>query len=251
MMKVIAAAALLAAALNAGEFELEDGDRVLFYGETEPAERLFTAFVETYALTRFPYRTVTFLHGGWGAEPASSYSPTVVLLLLGLDRGPCGSAEAFEAWAARQRRTLSDLRRNAPGARVTVVRPTPCPDARMAGFLKELDGPVDLDAPLARAVAGARATDPRLADAIAADPFRPGPGGHDFVAGRIVFERGRLERRSAHDVPLDVEVTIQVGFRHPCFVARQKHPAQCTGMLQHENEAGRAVARGLPGGSIP
>ena len=159
MMKVIAAA-LLAATLNAGEFHLEDGDRVLFYGETEPAERLFTAFVETYALTRFPYRTVTFLHGGWGAEPASSYNPTVVVL-LGVR---CG--EGFEAWGA-------DLRRNAPGARVTVVRSTPCADAR-----KELATVVDLDTPLAAALTAARATDRGLADTLA----RPGPARHLMLA---------------------------------------------------------------------
>lgn len=182
----LAALVLLGPGLKASDFQLGDGDRVLFYGETGPAERLFTADIETYALTRFPYRTVTFLHGGWGGEAASSYNPSVVLLLMGLDRGPCGGAEAFDAWVSRQRRTMADLRRNVPGARVTLVRPTPCPDAaareRMAGFVKELGGSVDLDTPLAAAVARARETDRGLAEAIAADPFRPGPAGHLLLA---------------------------------------------------------------------
>ena len=171
---------LLATALNAGDFHLEDGDRVLFYGETEPAERLFTAFVETYALTRFPYRTVTFLHGGWGGEAASSYSPTVVVLLLGLDKTPCGDAELCR-WGASGARwwICGGMRRG------RASRPSGPRRARMRAwpaFLKELGGAVDLDTPLAAAVAKARETDRRLAEAIAPDPFRPGPAGHLLLA---------------------------------------------------------------------
>ena len=43
-------------------FYLNTGDRVVFYGDSITDQRLYTVYVETYVLTRFPKLDVTFVH---------------------------------------------------------------------------------------------------------------------------------------------------------------------------------------------
>src|SRR5690349_2455999 len=45
-------------------FYLKDGDRVVFYGDSITDQRLYTTFVETYAVTRFPKLNLSFVHSG-------------------------------------------------------------------------------------------------------------------------------------------------------------------------------------------
>ena len=49
-------------------FYLKDGDRVVFYGDSITDQRLYTTFVETYAVTRFPRLNLSFVHSGWGGD---------------------------------------------------------------------------------------------------------------------------------------------------------------------------------------
>src|SRR4051794_12992006 len=59
---------LSAPALAADAFYLKDGDRVVFYGDSITDQRLYTTFVETYVVTRFPKLNVSFVHSGWGGD---------------------------------------------------------------------------------------------------------------------------------------------------------------------------------------
>src|ERR1700681_458742 len=84
-------------------FDLKSGDRVVFFGDSITDQRLYTAFVETYVLTRFPQRDVTFVHSGWGGDrvtgggdrggdvgfdrDVAAYHPTVVTIMLGMNDG--------------------------------------------------------------------------------------------------------------------------------------------------------------------
>src|SRR5687768_12291893 len=88
---------------SAGEFALKDGDRVVFYGDSITDQRLYTTFVETFVLTRFPERKIDFIHSGWGGDRVSgggggpidvrlqrdviAYKPTVVTIMLGMNDG--------------------------------------------------------------------------------------------------------------------------------------------------------------------
>jgi len=51
-----------------GNFYLHDGDRVVFYGDSITDQRLYTTFVETYVITRFPQMKVSFVHSGVGGD---------------------------------------------------------------------------------------------------------------------------------------------------------------------------------------
>src|SRR5438105_747035 len=86
-----------------GEFYLKDGDRVVFYGDSITDQRLYTTFVETYVVTRFPSMNVSFVHSGWGGDRVTgggggsihrrldrdvfAYKPTVVTVMLGMNDG--------------------------------------------------------------------------------------------------------------------------------------------------------------------
>src|SRR6059058_5975511 len=104
--KILAAAGLTALAASAfaaenSDFYLRDGDRVVFYGDSITDQRLYTTFVETYVVTRFPKMDVTFVHSGWGgdrvggggggpidrrlARDVFAYRPTVMTVMLGMN----------------------------------------------------------------------------------------------------------------------------------------------------------------------
>jgi hypothetical protein len=53
------------------KFYLKPGDRVVFYGDSITDQRLYTTFVESYAVTRFPGMNVNFVHSGWGGDRVS------------------------------------------------------------------------------------------------------------------------------------------------------------------------------------
>src|SRR3954470_3170765 len=63
------AGTLLASALfGQPGFQLKDGDRVVFYGDSITDQRLYTTFTESFVITRFPSLNVTFTHSGWGGD---------------------------------------------------------------------------------------------------------------------------------------------------------------------------------------
>src|SRR5262249_36886356 len=94
-------AAVPAAEQSGGGYALKDGDRVVFYGDSITDQRLYTVFVESYTVTRFPVRDVTFVHSGWGGDRVTgggggpidlrlerdviAYKPTVVTVMLGMN----------------------------------------------------------------------------------------------------------------------------------------------------------------------
>src|SRR6266446_1325293 len=64
---------LLAALLSfaealAGDFQIKDGDRVVFLGDSITEQRLYTSYIESYALTRYPHWQLRFRNVGWGGD---------------------------------------------------------------------------------------------------------------------------------------------------------------------------------------
>jgi len=52
----------------AGDFLIRDGDRVVFLGDSITEQRLYTTYIEAYALTRHPNWKLTFRNVGWGGD---------------------------------------------------------------------------------------------------------------------------------------------------------------------------------------
>ncbi len=64
------AAATVAAVRLAADFQIRDGDRVVFLGDSITEQRLYTTYIEAYALTRHPNWKITFRNVGWGGDTA-------------------------------------------------------------------------------------------------------------------------------------------------------------------------------------
>ncbi len=68
---LLCAAVALAAAgasLSSAEFSIRNGDRVVFLGDSITEQRLYTTYIEAYALTRHPDWKLTFRNVGWGGD---------------------------------------------------------------------------------------------------------------------------------------------------------------------------------------
>ena len=64
-----AALALATAGLSA-DFAIHDGERVVFLGDSITEQRLYTTYIEAYALSRHPEWKLTFRNVGWGGDTA-------------------------------------------------------------------------------------------------------------------------------------------------------------------------------------
>jgi lysophospholipase L1-like esterase len=52
----------------AADFLIHDGDRVVFLGDSITEQRLYTTYIEAYALTRHPEWKLSFRNVGWGGD---------------------------------------------------------------------------------------------------------------------------------------------------------------------------------------
>lgn len=64
---VVVVCAIAARALG-GDFLIHDGDRVVFLGDSITEQRLYTTYIEAYALTRYPQWKLWFRNVGWGGD---------------------------------------------------------------------------------------------------------------------------------------------------------------------------------------
>ncbi len=56
--------------LHAGDFFIHDGDRVVFLGDSITEQRLYTTYIEAFALSRYPTWKLSFRNVGWGGDTA-------------------------------------------------------------------------------------------------------------------------------------------------------------------------------------
>ena len=69
-LALFSVALALAASAFAADFSIRDGDRVVFLGDSITEQRLYTTYIEAYALTRHPDWTLSFRNVGWGGDTA-------------------------------------------------------------------------------------------------------------------------------------------------------------------------------------
>lgn len=208
----------------AGDFYLKDGDRVVFYGDSITDQRLYTTFVETFTVTRFPDRELTFVHSGWSGDRVTGggggpidrrlyrdvipYRPTVVTVMLGMNDGsyrPFGE-EVFETYRKGYEHLVQALKQNLRETRLTLIVPSPFDDVtrepkfeggynkvllRYGEFVRELAereklDVADLNTSVVKALKKADQTDESTAEKIIRDRVHPGPGGHLLMAAALL-----------------------------------------------------------------
>jgi len=136
-------------------FYLQNGDRVLFYGDSITEQRYWTVAVETYVRTRFPDLQVKFVNsavggatvtenwtvaGATGSERAPinlslkrdvfPYKPNIVTIMLGMNDGkyqPFDQA-IFETYKNGYEYLVKSLKSHLPGVKIVPIEPTPWDD---------------------------------------------------------------------------------------------------------------------------
>ena len=205
-------------------FSLHPGDRVVFYGDSITDQRLYTVYVETYVLTRFPKLNATFVHSGWGGDRVSGggggpvdvrldrdvipYQPTVMTIMLGMNDGGYRAFDEgiFATYTQGYQHIVESVQKAYPQIRFTLIQPSPFDDVtrppkfeggynavliRYGEWVKDYAQRIgatvaDLNTPVVAVLEKANAADPKLAQGILPDRVHPGPDGHLIMAEAIL-----------------------------------------------------------------
>lgn len=133
------------------KFELEDGDTIVFLGDSITHQCLYTQYVEDFFYTRFPKMRLKFHNAGvggakaWDAlqrfdEDVASYKPKYVTILLGMNDGRYTpyDEEIFQTY----RKDMTEVVRRITEIGATPVLMTPTMfDARAARLSKRQRNP--------------------------------------------------------------------------------------------------------------
>lgn len=203
---------------------MKDGDRVVFFGDSITDQRLYTTFTETFSVTRFPKRNITFVHSGWGGDRVTggagggiqerltrdvfAYKPTVMTIMLGMNDGRVRAFndQLFEMYSRGYREIVKRVKAADSSTRITAIQPSPYDDVtyepRFAGgyngvllrysdFVKTLGAEqgltvADLNRPVTAMLAKAKAADAALSQKIIPDRVHPGPSGHLIMAAALL-----------------------------------------------------------------
>ena len=218
-LPIMAFCLLLQGQEKAAPLALRDGDRVVFYGDSITAQRLYTRFAEDVVVSRYPKLHISFYNAGVSGDTVSGghagdmatrikrdvvpLRPTVVTIMLGMNDGRY-TAEYdvnFNAYANGYRKLIATLRESVPGVRIFLICPSPYDEVghpsaiagyntvmrRYGQFLatlgKEENVPViDFNRPITNAIGVGIAIDPQLAGALLPDRIHPAPAGHWIMA---------------------------------------------------------------------
>ena len=205
-------------------FHLRSGDRVVFYGDSIPDQRLYTTDVETFVLTRFPQLDVRFVHSGWGGDRVTggqggrvdvrlqrdvvAHHPTVVTVMLGMNDGRYRpfEQEIYDRFVEGYDRLIRTLKADLPQARITVIQPSPYDDVTRPPFeggsynqvllrfgavirsvaAREHLSYADFNTDLVRVLQKLNLDDPELARKIIPDRVHPTAAGHLVMAASLL-----------------------------------------------------------------
>jgi lysophospholipase L1-like esterase len=231
---------LLALALCArgADFYLQPNDVVVFYGDSITDQRLYTTYVETFVLTRYPKLPVRFVHSGWGGDRVTgggggpiderlkrdvlAYKPTVMTIMLGMNDGRYKpfDEDTFRVFTDGYEHIVKSMKDALPNLRITVIDPSPYDDVTRAPlfaggynavlmkygeYLRTLAQRdhldfADLNTRLVNALQRANAADPANAQKILPDRVHPNRSGHLLMAASL------LEAWAASPIVTRVEI---------------------------------------------
>jgi hypothetical protein len=110
---VLFSAFTLTAGALAGDFFIRDGDRVVFLGDSITEQRLYTTYIEAYALARHPDWKLSFRNVGWGGDTSWLRQ-----------RAHPDEKELFAADSATQQKLVEDAVGRGLGRDVLPLKPT-------------------------------------------------------------------------------------------------------------------------------
>jgi lysophospholipase L1-like esterase len=208
-------------------FQLHAGDRVVFYGDSITAQRLYTADAEEFVLTRYPGMDVEFfnagvpgdtVYGGYTGDTAKRlqrdvflHKPTVITIMLGMnDPGYVPfDPHIFEAYKSGYKSLISQLTAGVPGARLTLIVPTPYDELThgtefqglgetvhrygeyVADYGKQANYTVaDFYTPMTDLLRSAKNDNPSFASIIISDRIHPGDMAHWVMAEALMRSWG-------------------------------------------------------------
>ena len=215
-------------AASTNGYYLQDGDRVVFYGDSITEQQFYTMLVEDYTLTRFPSMKVNFVNSGWGGDSAArsaggaielrlsrdvlAYNPSVVTIMLGMNDGHSREYDQtfFDAYKTGYISILDTLTSRLKGVRITLLQPSAYDDITHPptfpggynGVLKKYGDFVanladsrhmtqaDLNGAVVSGLRRATQLDPQLAGAILPDRVHPRPAGHLWMAETLLKSWG-------------------------------------------------------------
>lgn len=211
------------------EFALKDGETVVFYGDSITAQRLYTRFVEDFVLTRYPALHIRFVNAGVpGDQVSGGYAgtmaqrverdvrplrPAAITVMLGMNDGWWGteSPQIDIAFREGYGELLDALRKAAPDAALTLIRPSPYDEithgTEFPGYSRVIDDlandvskmaqerrasgdnklmVADFHQPLIDALERASRQSPQLAPLIVPDRIHPAEIGHWIMAAQLL-----------------------------------------------------------------
>jgi lysophospholipase L1-like esterase len=226
----IAVLVFLAMAASRGygqEIALHEGDRVVFYGDSITAQRLYTRFVEEFVLTRYPQLHVTFwnagipgdtVYGGYTGDMPTRlkrdllpHQPTVITIMLGMNDGyyMAFNQKYLDVYKEGYRRLVDAVQSGAPAARVTLISPTPYDEvthgtefagynqviSRHSGFVREFAGSSrlgfsDFNQVETDLLNGGKQKDSPLAALLIPDRIHPAEASHWVLAAALAHSWG-------------------------------------------------------------
>jgi lysophospholipase L1-like esterase len=123
----------------AASVQLRDRETIAFFGDSITEQNLYTAYLETFLLSRFPGKDLAVFNLGWGGDTASGgnkrfardvapVQPSLVFVNFGMNDGGYKAFDeaTFRNYLAAQGALADTIR--AAGARQVLVTPSPVDD---------------------------------------------------------------------------------------------------------------------------
>jgi lysophospholipase L1-like esterase len=212
------------AGTNSDKFYLQNGDRVVFYGDSITEQRYYTTDVEEYVVTRFPTGQYAFFNAGVGGDRVSggwagpvdlrlqkdvfANHPTVVTVMLGMNDGMYRPYD--EQIATSYKNGLSyiteQIQSSDPKVRLTLIQPSPHDDVtrepdfvggyntvlvKYGEFVSWLGHEksatvADLNQPVVEVLTKAKKDDAAMSTLLIADRVHPGTAVHWVMAEALL-----------------------------------------------------------------
>lgn len=268
---LIALGAMVASAHAQIGLALKNGDRVVFYGDSITDNGPYTKYAEAFIRLRYPDLDIRFFNAGVGGDRVSggwmgpiderltrdlfARKPTVITVMLGMNDGgyQASKPEIEDAYKKGYQHMVERFKKEAPQARVFLIKPSPFDDVTRApgwpggynGVMNQFSAyveslakangyaSVDFNSPVVAMLEKAKAENVEQSTKIIGDRVHPGGAGHLTMAQSLLTSWG------VTPVVSNVSIDAQNG-------RAQAFRAQVTGVQAGDKITWKQTDAGLP-----